>query len=39
VNARRPDEVYNTLRTRLPFEETRNYIVNAVQTRRRYAMM
>jgi membrane-bound lytic murein transglycosylase C len=39
VNARRPEEVYNTLRARLPFEETRSYIVKAVQTRRRYAAM
>ena len=39
VNAMRPDEVYNALRTKLPYDETRGYIVNAVQAKKRYAMM
>lgn len=39
INAMRPDEVYETLRTRLPYEETRGYIVNAVAAKKRYAMM
>lgn len=39
VNALRPDAVYDALRTRLPYAETRGYIVNAVQSKKRYAMM
>ena len=39
VNAMRPDEVYNALRSKLPYAETRGYIVNAVQAKKRYAMM
>jgi len=39
VNAMRPDEVYNTLRSKLPYDETRGYIANAVQAKKRYAMM
>ncbi len=39
INAMRPDEVYDTLRTRLPYEETRGYIVNAVAAKKRYALM
>lgn len=39
VNALRADEVYNALRTKLPYDETRGYIVNAVQAKKRYAMM
>ena len=39
VNTMRPDEVYNALRTKLPYDETRGYIANAVQAKKRYAMM
>lgn len=39
VNAMRPDEVYNALRGKLPYDETRSYIANAVQAKKRYAMM
>ncbi|MFN4360128.1 MAG: murein transglycosylase domain-containing protein [Hylemonella sp.] len=39
VNAMRPDEVYNALRNKLPYAETRGYIANAVQAKKRYAMM
>jgi membrane-bound lytic murein transglycosylase C len=35
----RPDEVYDALRTKLPYEETRGYIVKAVEAKKRYAMM
>ncbi len=39
INAMRPDEVYDALRTKLPYEETRGYIVNAVAAKKRYAVM
>lgn len=39
VNAMRPDDVYTALRSKLPYAETRGYIANAVQTKKRYAMM
>lgn len=39
ANALRPDEVYETLRTRLPYQETRGYIANAVQAKKRYTLM
>ncbi len=39
INAMRPDEVYEALRTRLPYEETRGYIVNAVAAKKRYVVM
>lgn len=39
VNALRPDEVYEALRTRLPYDETRGYVANAVQAKKRYALM
>jgi membrane-bound lytic murein transglycosylase C len=39
INSMRPDEVYETLRTKLPYEETRGYIVNAVAAKKRYAVM
>jgi membrane-bound lytic murein transglycosylase C len=39
INAMPADEVYDTLRTRLPYEETRNYIANAVAAKKRYAAM
>jgi membrane-bound lytic murein transglycosylase C len=39
INAMRPDEVYETLRLRLPYSETRGYIVNAVAAKKMYATM
>ncbi len=39
INSMRPDEVYEALRTQLPYEETRGYIVNAVAAKKRYAAM
>jgi membrane-bound lytic murein transglycosylase C len=33
------EAVYDTLRTKLPYEETRGYIVNAVSAKKRYAAM
>jgi len=39
INAMPADEVYDTLRTKLPYEETRSYIVNAVAAKKRYAAM
>lgn len=39
VNSMRPDEVYTTLRHKLPYAETRGYIANAVQAKKRYTMM
>ena len=39
INRLRPDEVYSALRSRLPYEETRGYIANAVQAKKRYAVM
>jgi len=39
INSLRPDEVYEALRLRLPYAETRGYIVNAVAAKRLYATM
>ena len=39
INSMRPDEVYEALRTKLPYEETRGYIVKAVDAKKRYAAM
>ena len=39
VNTMRPDAVYDALRSKLPYAETRSYIANAVQAKKRYAMM
>lgn len=39
INTLRADEVYDVLRTRLPYEETRGYVVNAVAAKKRYAAM
>jgi membrane-bound lytic murein transglycosylase C len=39
INAMQPDEVYDTLRTKLPYAETRGYIVKVVDAKRRYAAM
>lgn len=39
INSMRADDVYDALRTRLPYEETRGYVVNAVAAKKRYAAM
>jgi membrane-bound lytic murein transglycosylase C len=39
INSMRPDEVYDALRTKLPYAETRGYVVNAVAAKKRYAAM
>jgi membrane-bound lytic murein transglycosylase C len=39
INSLSPEEVYDILRTKLPYEETRGYIVNAVAAKKRYAVM
>jgi membrane-bound lytic murein transglycosylase C len=39
INSMQPDQVYNALRTKLPYEETRGYIVNAVEAKKHYAAM
>jgi len=39
INAMRPDEVYDALRTNLPYEETRGYIVKVVEAKKKYAVM
>lgn len=39
INSMRPDEVYETLRRRLPYAETRGYIVKAVAAKKIYATM
>lgn len=39
INALRPDEVFETLRRQLPYEETRGYIVKVTEAKKRYALM
>jgi len=39
INAMKPDEVYDTLRTKLPYEETRGYVAKVVDAKKRYATM
>ena len=39
INAMRADAVYNALRLKLPYEETRGYIVKAVQAKKAYTAM
>ncbi len=39
INSMRADEVFEALRTKLPYEETRGYIVKAVEAKKKYAMM
>ncbi len=39
INSMHPDEVYKTLRTRLPHAKTRSYIVNVLEAKRRYTAM
>lgn len=39
INALKPDEVYQTLKSSLPYKETRGYIVKVVSAKKRYAAM
>lgn len=39
INTLKPDEVYQMLKSSLPYEETRNYIVKVVSAKKRYAAM
>ena len=39
INSMQPNEVFDALRTKLPYEETRGYIVKAVEAKKKYAMM
>ncbi len=39
INTLKPDEVYQTLKFSLPYEETRGYIVKVVSAKKRYAAM
>lgn len=39
INSLKPDEVYNALRTNLPYEETRGYIVKVVAAKKHFATM
>lgn len=39
INSLRPDEVYETLRRRLPYAETRGYIVKALAAKKLYTAM
>lgn len=39
INSLKPEEVYATLRARLPYEETRGYIAKVVSAKKRYAAM
>jgi membrane-bound lytic murein transglycosylase C len=39
INTMRPDSVYDALRTKLPYEETRGYIVSATEAKKRYTAM
>lgn len=39
INSMRPDEVYDTLRAKLPYEETRGYVAKVVEAKKRYAVM
>ena len=39
INSMRPDEVYGTLRRKLPYAETRNYIVKVVSEQKRFSTL
>jgi membrane-bound lytic murein transglycosylase C len=39
INSLKPDEVFKALRTKLPYEETRGYVLKVVEAKKRYAMM
>jgi membrane-bound lytic murein transglycosylase C len=39
INSLKPDQVYDILRTRLPYEETRGYIVKVVSAKKQFTAM
>ncbi|MBA3023179.1 MAG: DUF3393 domain-containing protein [Gammaproteobacteria bacterium] len=39
INTMKPEQVYESLRTKLPYEETRGYIVKVVAAKKLYAVM
>ncbi|MHB1115532.1 murein transglycosylase domain-containing protein [Sideroxydans sp.] len=39
INTMKPEQVYEALRTKLPYEETRGYIVKVVAAKKLYAVM
>lgn len=39
INSMKPDEVYDTLRANLPYEETRGYVAKVVDAKKRFAVM
>ncbi|MDD2700252.1 MAG: murein transglycosylase domain-containing protein [Sideroxydans sp.] len=39
INGMKPEQVYAALRTRLPYEETRGYVVKVVEAKKLYAVM
>lgn len=39
INSMRPDEVYSTLRRKLPYAETRNYIAKVVSEQKRFSSL
>ncbi len=39
INSMRPDQVFDALRSNLPYEETRGYVVKVVEAKKRYATM
>ncbi len=39
INGMKPDQVYDALRTKLPYAETRGYIVKVVEAKKLYAVM
>ncbi len=39
INSMRPDQVFDALRSNLPYEETRGYVVKVTEAKKRYATM
>lgn len=39
INSMRPDQVFEALRSNLPYEETRGYVVKVTEAKKRYATM
>ena len=39
INSMRPDQVYDALRSNLPYKETRSYVVKVTEAKKRYATM
>jgi len=39
INSMRPDQVFDALRSNLPYEETRSYVVKVTEAKKRYATM